>query len=71
MDHHPNENTAGLFPLTYARRFGQGRVFYTGLGHRDDVWTAPWFGAQLLGGIRYALSIVPADDAPRSLPQIG
>jgi type 1 glutamine amidotransferase len=37
------------FPYTWARRHGQGRVFYTGLGHREDVWSNPVFQNLLLG----------------------
>ena len=28
---------------------GKGRVFYTALGHREDVLDAEWYGAHLLG----------------------
>ncbi len=27
------------FPATWARRHQEGRVFYTSMGHREDVWT--------------------------------
>lgn len=29
---------AGHFPVSWARSQGKGRVFYTALGHREDVW---------------------------------
>ena len=29
------------FPATWARMHGKGRVYYTSLGHREDVWTNP------------------------------
>ncbi len=29
------------FPATWARMHGKGRVFYTSLGHREDVWSNP------------------------------
>ncbi|MBN2506135.1 MAG: ThuA domain-containing protein [Verrucomicrobia bacterium] len=48
------------FPCTWARRHGQGRVFYTGLGHREDVWTNPLFQNLLLGGIGWAAGNVDA-----------
>lgn len=32
-----------LFPSTWARRHGKGRVFYTSRGHREDVWNDPTF----------------------------
>ena len=27
------------YPATWARMCGKGRVFYTSMGHREDVWT--------------------------------
>ena len=29
------------FPETWARMHGKGRVFYTSMGHREDVWDKP------------------------------
>ena len=43
------------YPATWARRHGQGRVFYTSLGHREDVWTNPLFENLLFGGLSWAL----------------
>jgi uncharacterized protein len=42
------------FPSTWARRHEKGRVFYTSMGHREDVWTSPVFQQILLGGLRWA-----------------
>lgn len=42
------------FPATWARRHGQGRVFYTSMGHREDVWNNPIFQKVLLGGLGWA-----------------
>jgi type 1 glutamine amidotransferase len=52
------------FPSTWARRHGKGRVFYTAMGHREDVWTNPKFQGVLLGGIAWALGNVDADITP-------
>jgi uncharacterized protein len=49
------------FPSTWAHTYGQGRVFYTGLGHREDVWTNPLFQDLLLGGVGWAARNVDAD----------
>jgi hypothetical protein len=43
------------FPATWARMHGKGRVFYSSLGHREDVWTNPFFQAIALGGTGWAL----------------
>ena len=42
-------------PLAWYRSEGAGRVFYTALGHRDDVWTSPWFQQHITGAIFWAL----------------
>ncbi|MGC3969730.1 MAG: ThuA domain-containing protein [Pirellulales bacterium] len=42
------------FPATWARNHGKGRVFYTSMGHREDVWTNPTFQQILLGGLAWA-----------------
>ena len=52
------------FPATWARMHGQGRVFYTSMGHRGDVWVNPNFQSVLLGGIAWALRNTDADVSP-------
>lgn len=43
------------FPLAWVRKHGKGRVFYSGLGHREDIWTHPAFQKMLVGGLGYVL----------------
>jgi type 1 glutamine amidotransferase len=57
LDKHPNEGTPGFYPLAWSREHGKGRVFYTALGHREDVLEADWFKKHLLGGILWSLGI--------------
>jgi len=52
------------YPATWARMHGRGRVFYTSMGHREDVWTNPIFQQIALGGIAWALRNVDADVTP-------
>lgn len=52
------------YPATWARPHGKGRVFYTSMGHREDVWTNPKFQEILVGGIRWALGDAKADITP-------
>lgn len=52
------------FPLAWARSFGRGRVWYNGMGHREDVWDNPKFQSLLIGGIEWAGGRVPADVTP-------
>lgn len=52
------------YPTTWARKEGNGRVWYTAMGHREDVWTNPVFQQILVGGIKWALGEVSADVTP-------
>jgi len=52
------------FPSTWTRMHGKGRVFYTSLGHREDVWSNKIFEQILLGGLSWALGRVEADITP-------
>jgi type 1 glutamine amidotransferase len=42
------------YPSTWIRRHEKGRVFYTSMGHREDVWTNKDFQNMLLGGLAWA-----------------
>ncbi|MBN2024987.1 MAG: ThuA domain-containing protein [Pirellulales bacterium] len=52
------------FPSTWARRQGKGRVFYTAMGHREDVWESGAFQQILTGGLLWTTGQVEADVAP-------
>jgi type 1 glutamine amidotransferase len=52
------------FPATWARMHHQGRVFYTSLGHREDIWTNPFFQAIALAGLRWAMGRFDFDITP-------
>ena len=47
---------AGYWPLAWEKRFGRGRVLYTALGHRADVWSSEWFRAHMTGIVRWAVA---------------
>lgn len=51
-------------PGTWARMFGQGRLFYTSLGHREDVWLDHRFQQIAFAGLSWALGNVDADVTP-------
>jgi type 1 glutamine amidotransferase len=55
-------------PMAWYRIYGSGRVFYTALGHREDVWTSEWFGRHLTGALQWALrrDLLPRRRAVRS-----
>jgi uncharacterized protein len=52
------------YPSSWARKEGNGRVWFTAMGHREDVWTNPMFQQILVGGIKWALGDVKADVPP-------
>jgi len=82
LDSHPNEKTPGFFPISWCKEFGKGRVFYTSLGHREDLWDPTWtdkngkredskeiseaYRAHVLGGIKWALGLEKGDATPQS-----
>jgi type 1 glutamine amidotransferase len=45
------------FALAWWRNYGKGRVFYTALGHRPEVWQDERFQQHLLGAVRWAMSV--------------
>lgn len=47
--------TDKYFANAWTNQYGKGRVFYTALGHREDVWQDPRFQEHLINGIRWAL----------------
>lgn len=46
----------GYWPLAWVKTFGRGRVLYSALGHREDVWQSAWFRAHLSGMLRWAVT---------------
>ncbi len=42
LDKHPNNKTPGDYPISWCKEYGSGRVFYTSLGHREDMWDPNW-----------------------------
>jgi type 1 glutamine amidotransferase len=66
LDKHPNKKSeAGHFPIAWCKLYGQGKVFYTSLGHREDVWENKAYQDHILGGIKWALGIEPGDATPK------
>jgi len=71
MDKHPETGAAGHFAVSWCKDYGAGKVFYTSLGHREDlIDTDPdlkdrknspdisrAYQAHVLGGIEWALGL--------------
>ena len=45
------------FAVAWWRNYGKGRVFYTALGHRPEVWQDERFQQHLLGAVRWAMGL--------------
>jgi type 1 glutamine amidotransferase len=52
----PDASQPGDLPLAWTKSHGTGRVFYTALGHRIELWSDPQFQQHVLGGIRSAIT---------------
>ena len=66
LDKHPNTQLPGDYPIAWCKQFGRGKVFYTSLGHREDVWLSEAYQKHILGGIKWALGIEKGDTTPQS-----
>ncbi len=51
-------------PVSWLRQAGDGRVFYTNFGHREETFSKPVILQHLLDGIQYALGDLAADAVP-------
>jgi type 1 glutamine amidotransferase len=67
------KRTDGDFPLAWVRPYGQGRVFYSALGHNQSVWKDERFRRHLLAGLAYAARIgdgAHTPDTPRPMGNV-
>ena len=54
-----------FYPVSWLRRFGKGRVFYTTFGHDSRAWTEPARLRHHFDGYLYAAGLLKCDDTPR------
>ena len=52
------------FAVSWIRRYGNGRVFYTSFAHDRRAWDAEDTCAHIFAGLAYAMGTLKADDAP-------
>lgn len=79
LRHDPNFKEDKTFhPVSWCREAGKGRVFYTSLGHREDLWSddpalpdrknsveiSKQYQKHILGGIKWALGLEPGSAVP-------
>ncbi len=58
------KRTDNDFPISWIKTEGKGRVFYTSLGHREDIFFVPAILRHMLDGLRFALGDLAADAVP-------
>jgi type 1 glutamine amidotransferase len=66
INHAPGSNQPGDYPVSWCKKYGQGNVFYTSLGHEDAVWESNDFQLHLFGGIKWALGLEKGDATPQA-----
>jgi type 1 glutamine amidotransferase len=47
---------SATMPLSWSRHHSAGRVFYTALGHRSELWQDPRYRRHILEGLRWTLA---------------
>jgi uncharacterized protein len=71
INQNPYDKLPAHWPVSWCKNYGAGRVFYTSLGHREDIWDADpnlpdrknsvevskLYQAHILGGIEWALGL--------------
>jgi type 1 glutamine amidotransferase len=71
LDKNPETGVVGHYPVSWCKPYGNGRVFYTSLGHREDIIdadpnvkdrinpieTSKAYQQHVLGGIEWALGL--------------
>jgi type 1 glutamine amidotransferase len=71
LDKHPESGAPGHYAVSWCKSYGSGRVFYTSIGHREDIWDADptikdrknspeiskAYQQHVLGGIKWALGL--------------
>ncbi len=62
------DRSDGDYPVSWIRKHGDGRVFYTALGHEPEMYLNQPFLAHVLAGIQFATGDLAANTAPGTVP---
>jgi len=79
LDKRPDvkDPSPGDYPIAWCKEYGKGRVFYTSLGHREDVWDPTWpdrknpkevaeaYQKHILAGIKWAVGLEKMNAKPQ------
>lgn len=85
LQHPPQKKDVKQYAgVSWCKMAGQGRVFYTSLGHREDLWStdeikdrkntvelAQQYQQHILGGIKWALGLAEGSAKPGNLEVAG
>lgn len=52
------------YAISWCQEYGKGKVFYTSLGHRKEVWKDERFQKHIFGGLKWAAGELPGDASP-------
>ena len=54
----------GPYPVTWTRQHGKGRVYFSALGHRADVWDSTLFQDMMAGAVAWTTGTAKAKTPP-------
>ena len=58
-----------VYPVTWIRSYGKGRVFYCSLGHMPETFMSPEIVGHFLAGLQFLLGDLEADTTPNPLTE--
>lgn len=58
------KRTDGDFAVTWVKKYGKGRVFWTTLGHREEIYDMPEIQKMYTEAIKWALGLTEVDTTP-------
>lgn len=56
------------FAVTWVHQYGKGRVFYSSLGHREDIWDHPDIQQMWTEAVKWTMGLTQGDATPRPRP---
>jgi len=60
--------TDGDFAVAWVKTFGKGRVFYTTIGHSEEVYSRPDVQKMYLEAAKWAMGLTQTDTTPKPKP---
>jgi type 1 glutamine amidotransferase len=64
LPQNPRVHAGDSYAQAYAKMYGNGRVFYSGLGHAPATWDDPRIQDMYMGAVKWALGLADADVTP-------